>query len=198
MSSKRKACPCLLSDDNSLCCCSEIETESSEEVCSEVEVSSTNQFHVPCNLPQGNKKLKVAASSDCQANDVEILYVEPGKVQREVQIIKVEKALNTCNEVEIVKVIPPIEASQSKDASVMPMHMQIQEDNSLWQVDGTEDNTSGSDKVVGKLLYSIPINLYVKIFSNIIEYSYIKINSTLSKFSHAHDLSMVTDFECSF
>ena len=90
-SQKKFVCNCVQCDGNSTCCVSDTDS-ASEEV-------------VPAS--QSTVKEMSLETGELQAiPEVSILHVEPGKVAREVEVIRVELPKKREREVEVIKFIP--------------------------------------------------------------------------------------------
>ena len=117
MSSKKsKSCPSIQSDEINQCDCSDTDSASeSPVVISEkhdrkkvlcVDLSSDDE------PPRKKKKKEVGIGESSNDSGLDILKVQEGRVQREVEIVRVEKRVRRSVDIEVIKVIPGITSTQ--------------------------------------------------------------------------------------
>ena len=75
--------------------------------------ASDGEIPVPSSHSNPKKPKLADFPAHKPSGDVEILKVEPGRNERQVEIIKVERGVPTSPEVQIVKVIPPTSTQSS-------------------------------------------------------------------------------------
>ena len=109
MSSKIvKPCGCVHSDEITECQCSE--TDSATET--ETSTMKTTEKRKLSGMTGGEqpqpkkKKGKMPAGESFDDSSVQILHVEEGTVQRDVEIVRVQKSVRRSVDIEVIKVIP--------------------------------------------------------------------------------------------